>query len=210
MAREASTAVFEEPKFARWLFASAPAAWIWLVVRIYVGYTFLHAGWGKLTGAEGGTWSWSWGMSSESWLRDSGAALKGFIGYTTSPAMTKGPNAANNFGWYRDFLHFVGTNASWMSYVVTFGEILVGIGLIVGCLTGIAAFFGVTLNLAFGLAGVAGVNPALVVLGMLMVLAWRNAGYIGLDYYVLPMLGTPWHRGRMFAHGTPPTMHATA
>jgi thiosulfate dehydrogenase [quinone] large subunit len=35
---------------------------------------------------------------------------------------------------------------------------------------------------------------------VLLVLAWRNAGYYGLDRYVLPALGTPWHRGTAFEH----------
>ena len=26
-------------------------------------------------------------------------------------------------------------------------------------------------------------------------LAWKVAGYYGLDRYVLPLLGTPWHPG---------------
>jgi thiosulfate dehydrogenase (quinone) large subunit len=200
----AETIDIEEPKFAKWLFASTGAAWIWLVVRLYIGYEFLHAGWGKLTGAEGGTWHWAWTFTNASWLRDHGAALNGFVGYVTSPAMVKGPNAANNFGWYQSYLHWVGSNSAFMSYVVTFGEILVGVGLIFGCLTGIAAFFGVMLNVSFGLAGIAGVNPEMVVLGMLLILAWRNAGYIGLDRYVLPALGTPWEKGRVFHHTAAP------
>ena len=31
----------------------------------------------------------------------------------------------------------------------------------------------------------------------LLVLAWRNAGWYGLDRWVLPALGTPWHRGEL-------------
>ena len=55
---------------------------------------------------------------------------------------------------------------------------------------------------AFGLAGVAGVNPIFLVFEMLIVLAWRNAGWIGLDRYVLPMLGTPWRPGKVFNRPT--------
>jgi hypothetical protein len=42
-------------------------------------------------------------------------------------------------------------------------------------------------------------NPVLAILGVLLILAWKNAGYIGLDRYLLPLLGTPWQR----RHGTP-------
>ena len=64
--------------------------------------------------------------------------------------------------------------------------------------TGLAAFFGGMLNMSFGLAGVAGVNPVFFLAAVLLVLAWRNAGYYGLDRWVLPMLGTPWHKGKVF------------
>ena len=29
-------------------------------------------------------------------------------------------------------------------------------------------------------------------LGFLLVLAWKTAGYIGLDRFLMPLLGTPW------------------
>jgi thiosulfate dehydrogenase [quinone] large subunit len=32
----------------------------------------------------------------------------------------------------------------------------------------------------------------MAILGVLLILAWKNAGYIGLDYFLLPLLGTPW------------------
>ena len=28
-----------------------------------------------------------------------------------------------------------------------------------------------------------------------LILGWKVAGYYGLDRYVLPLLGTPWHPG---------------
>jgi thiosulfate dehydrogenase (quinone) large subunit len=32
-----------------------------------------------------------------------------------------------------------------------------------------------------------------------LVLAWRNAGWIGLDRWLLPAVGTPWKGGHLFA-----------
>jgi thiosulfate dehydrogenase [quinone] large subunit len=46
--------------------------------------------------------------------------------------------------------------------------------------------------MAFLLAGTTSTNPVLAMLGMLLVLAWKNAGYVGLDRFLLPLLGTPW------------------
>jgi thiosulfate dehydrogenase [quinone] large subunit len=70
--------------------------------------------------------------------------------------------------------------------------LLVGLGLIVGALTGIAAFFGLFMNLNYLLAGTVSTNPILGILGLFLVLAWRVAGYYGVDRYLLPVLGTPW------------------
>jgi thiosulfate dehydrogenase [quinone] large subunit len=77
------------------------------------------------------------------------------------------------------------------SYVVTFGELACGIGLVIGLFTGIAAF----MNMNYLLAGVASTNPVLLLLELLLILAWRAAGYIALDSTVLPLLGAPWQRG---------------
>ena len=38
----------------------------------------------------------------------------------------------------------------------------------------------------FVLAGALGSNPALIILGALIALAWRNAGWIGLDRWFIP------------------------
>jgi thiosulfate dehydrogenase [quinone] large subunit len=88
--------------------------------------------------------------------------------------------------------------------VVTFGEILVGLGLIFGVLTGIAAFFGVFMNMNFLLAGAVSINPIIGGLALFLVLAWRIAGYYGGDRYLLPLLGTPW-TGRLTRQSKPQT-----
>lgn len=175
---------FEEPRFAKFLFASSAAAWIWLIPRVYLGYEWAQAGWEKLTGDP------SWLTSSE--------PLKGFVGFALQGA-GQGEHSAVNYGWYAAFLRWVGGDgASFMSKAVSLGEFVVGIALILGLFTGIAAFFAGTLSMSFGLAGVAGVNPVFFLLEVLLILAWRNAGYIGLDRFVLPALGTPWQPGTVF------------
>ena len=40
---------FVEPGWARFLFASTTAAWIWLVIRLYMVTVYLPAGWSKMT-----------------------------------------------------------------------------------------------------------------------------------------------------------------
>jgi thiosulfate dehydrogenase (quinone) large subunit len=78
--------------------------------------------------------------------------------------------------------------------VIVFGELAVGLGLLFGAFVGLAATGGLMMNMAFLLAGTTSTNPVLVMLGVLLILAWKNAGYLGLDYFLLPMLGTPWQQ----------------
>ncbi len=93
---------------------------------------------------------------------------------------------------------------TWMGWVITFGEMAVGIGLIIGLLTGFAAFFGAFMNMSFLLAGSASTNPVLFTLAIGLMLAWKVAGYYGVDRYVLPMLGTPWRPGAINGNETRP------
>ena len=101
--------------------------------------------------------------------------------------------------WYRDFLNFLIANESytWFAKLIAFGEVLIGIGLILGFFTGIAAFFGAFMNWNFMMAGSASTNPLLMVLAVGLMMAWKVAGYYGADRWVLPMLGTPWHGGTL-------------
>ncbi len=181
-----------EPPIARFLFADTRMAWLWLIVRIYVGYEWLAAGWDKMTGYSISLGSFGEASKGGPWIFGShdGAAIKGFV--AGALAQTKGANPAVQ-GWYAAFLHtFVLPNAALFAYLITFGEVLVGIALILGLLTGIAAFFGVFMNLNYLLAGTVSTNPILGFLALFLILAWRIGGYYGLDRYVLPLLGTPW------------------
>jgi thiosulfate dehydrogenase [quinone] large subunit len=88
-------------------------------------------------------------------------------------------------GWY-----------TWFAKVIVVGELLVGLGILLGGLVGIAAFFGALLNFSFMLAGTASTNPVLFTLSILLMLAWQVAGYWGLDRFLLPLLGAPWAPGQ--------------
>jgi len=88
---------------------------------------------------------------------------------------------------------------TWFAKVVAYGELLIGVALVLGAFVGIAAFFGGFMNWNFMMAGSASTNPVLFCLAVLLILSWKVAGYYGLDRYLLPALGTPWQPGRVFA-----------
>jgi thiosulfate dehydrogenase [quinone] large subunit len=98
------------------------------------------------------------------------------------------------FDWYRGFIQMMldAQAYTWFAKLVAYGEVLVGIALIVGAFTGIAAFFGGFMNWNFMMAGSASTNPMLFTVAVLLILAWKVSGYIGADYFLLRLIGTPW------------------
>ena len=121
-----------------------------------------------------------------------GNALKGF--WAGAVAIPASGHPAITFDWYRAFLQFM-LNAqayTWFAKLVAYGELLIGIGLILGAFTGFAAFFGGLMNWNFMMAGSASTNPLLFVCAVAIILGWKVAGYIGADYVLLRYLGTPW------------------
>lgn len=189
-----SVTLIPEPPLARFLFADTRMAWVWLVTRLYLGYMWLAAGIEKLSGLNIDVTSGLFGHydAASAWVftSHSGAAISGFV--KGALANTGGDHPAVQ-GWYASFLTtFVRPYPAFWAYVITFGELLVGLGLILGVLTGLAAFFGVFMNMNYVLAGTVSTNPILGFLGLFLILAWRIAGYYGVDRHLLPLLGTPW------------------
>lgn len=201
----------EEPAAARWLFGSSQAAWIWLIARLWLGWEWLQAGWGKVFGGDITIRFWEWGDEQYSltgdancgWIRscadaEPGDSVAGFAAGAIESA--EGPHPDVAYDWYVNFLEWIRDTAHpWFGPLVAIGEVAIGVLLILGLFTGIAAALGAILNFSFVFAGSAGVNPAMILVSILIILAWRNAGYWGLDRWVLPALGTPWQRGSLLS-----------
>jgi len=95
-------------------------------------------------------------------------------------------------------------HAVFWSCAIAYGETLIGLGLIFGLLTGLAAFSGGLLNANYLLAGAVSTNPMLFILATWLVLAWKVAGHVGLDYVALPLLGVPGAGDTLFTGTRPP------
>jgi thiosulfate dehydrogenase [quinone] large subunit len=182
------------PPLATWLFKDTRAAWLWLPLRLYLGWSWLQHGLEKVT--------------NPAWT-DSGQALAGFWGN----AVTTDPKPVITVGWYREFIEaLLGAQAyTWFSDLIVYGEMLVGLALILGAFTGIAAFFGAFMNWNYIMAGSASTNGLLLVIAVGLVVGWKVSGWIGLDRWLLPLLGTPWRPGTLFARpGSTPPLRRTS
>jgi thiosulfate dehydrogenase [quinone] large subunit len=130
-------------------------------LRVYCGWQRLEAGLEKF-GSAAGTGA------------NAGAALTGFVNGALAKTTGDHPDVNDT---YAAFLQaFVLPHTPFWAWVITLGELAVGLGLIVGCLTGIAAFFGGPMNINYLFAGTVSTNSLLLVLATWLVLAWRVAG----------------------------------
>jgi thiosulfate dehydrogenase [quinone] large subunit len=186
---------FSQPGWARYLFDRSASAWFWLVVRLYVGYEWFQAGLHKVEDPV-------WGFG------DGSAILAYWQRAVAVPAAPARP--AITYDWYRAFLQLLIDSGAhtWFGGLVAWGELLVGVALVLGLFTGISAFFGALMNMNFMLAGSASSNPVLFALAVGLMLAWKVAGYWGLDRWVLPLVGTPWHAGDLLVRPHAPARPA--
>jgi len=177
------TRTYSNPPYAKFIFDTTKLSLLWLLARLYIGVIWIEAGIEKVT--------------NPAWTGDSaGAVVTGFVNGALQKTGGAHPDVQ---GWYAAFLeNFVLPNAGIFGHLIAWGEVLVGVALVLGLFTGIAAFFGSFMNLNFLLAGTVSINPVMFPLSILIVLGWKVAGHWGLDRYLLPALGTPWQRGSIF------------
>src|SRR5260221_7306018 len=169
--------VVSNPPAARLLFDDTRFAWVWLVLRVAVGATWIEAASHKL--------------GDPAWMQ-TGEALKKF--WTNAVKIPDTGQPPITFEWYRGFIQSMLDNQwyVWFAKLIAIGELLVGVCLVLGLFVGIAAFFGATMNWNYLMAGSSSVNPILLIGGLLLMFAWKTAGYYGLDRFVVPRLGATW------------------
>ncbi|AFK18444.1 DoxX family membrane protein [Haloferax mediterranei ATCC 33500] len=139
-------------------YSQGATGYVLVLTRLITGYWFLHAGWGKLTGPEA--------FDAGGWLINAtgGSPIHGFLLW------------AGQTPWMLEFTNFM----------IPAGEFLIGLGLLVGALTRLAAFFGGLLMVFFYLGnadwGHGLVNGDLFGLMMFVIVGTLAAGRIyGLD-----------------------------
>jgi thiosulfate dehydrogenase (quinone) large subunit len=163
----------ETPLILKIFFSSYLAIPVWTTVRIYIGWIWLNSSFEKL--------------QSSAWVgQDAGTAISGFLGSSLTKSIGENPSVPH---WYGNLIeNYFLPNATLLSYIIAFGEFFVGLALIIGFLVGASAFFGALMNTNFMLAGAVSINPIMFVFSILLICAWRVAGFWGLDRWILPKL----------------------
>ena len=153
--------------FINFLRENKISAAILTVIRLYLGYAWFTAGFHKIV---------------------DGFDASGYLANAVANPV-KGPDGSMVYGWYVNFLEsFALPNIELFNFLVPWGELLIGLGLLLGCLTTAAMFFGLVMNFSFFLAGTVSHNPTDIFLGFLILTAGYNAGKIGLDRWVVPFI----------------------
>lgn len=169
-----------------WLQTSKIAMWVLTMIRIWVGYKWLTAGWSKLTG---------------------GFDASGFIKGAIAKSAGEHPPVQ---GWWAAFLeHAALPGVKFFNIIVPLGEFLVGLGLILGTFTTFAALMGLVMNFAYLFSGSISTNGQLL-LEFLLILSAANAGKIGLDRWLMPLLKRKFGRQMNVSHHEPLMNNQTA
>jgi len=171
--------VLQDPPVAQFLFSDTRFAPVWLVVRVLLGLGWVSESLNKL--------------GDPGWMQ-TGEALKNFWARAVEVPATGRPPIA--FDWYRNFIQGLLDNGSyvWFAKVVAIGELVVGLALILGLFVGVTAFVGAFMNWNYIMAGSASRNGLYALAAMLLILAWKTAGYYGLDRWILPRIGMTWQK----------------
>ena len=169
----------DDPAGWRLLMGNIFFALVWLPMRFFLGRDWLSHGAEKIV--------------DPAWMNQ-GEALRGFWEQAVVIPETGRPPIA--YDWFRQFLQYMLDNGwyTWFAKLVAWGEVLVGLALLLGALVGLSAFFGTFMNFNYMLAGSSSTNPVLFGLAIFLVLAWKVGGHWGLDRWLLPVLGTRWAR----------------
>ncbi|MCM3539176.1 DoxX family membrane protein [Priestia endophytica] len=136
------------------------------LLRVYIGYTWFMAGLGKITGGQ----------------FDTSGFLQGALAKTTGEQATVQ-------AWWGTFLEHVALpNIEMFNVLIPWGELLVGLGLLLGCFTKTAVFFGMAMNFSYMFSGATSTNPQLVLLSIFILISATNAGRYGVDGVISPLI----------------------
>ena len=161
-----------EWKYSNW------AKILWTILRIYLGYNWVTSGFGKLFGAGADVWVGS----------QAGVAITGFLKGALAKTSGAHPDVQPWYAWFIN--HIALPNAKIFGYMVAWGELLVGIALILGMFTSLALLASLLLNFNYMFAGSVSVNPIYIIEALILLWAGWAAYYWSLDR----LTWNKWHK----------------
>ena len=136
------------------------AALGWTAMRVWLGVMWIQAGSSKL-----------WGAEAAGFLHNNGAGVAGFAAHGT-PA----------YSWWGTFLHgFVVPNAGWIGILIAVAEFTIGVALVAGLFTRIAALGSLALLFTYVMSGTASVCAFYAAIAIVILVMWRTSSWIGAD-----------------------------
>jgi thiosulfate dehydrogenase [quinone] large subunit len=162
------------------------AALVWTAMRVWLGVMWIQAGSAKL-----------WGAEAAAFVHNNGAGVAGFAAHGT-PA----------YSWWGSFLHgFVVPNAGALGVLIAVAEFSIGVALVAGLFTRLAALGSLALLFTYVMSGTASVCAFYALFAIVILVMWRTSSWIGIDGLISgyrqrhPNLLTvrglhlPWERG---------------
>jgi thiosulfate dehydrogenase (quinone) large subunit len=143
-----------------WLKTSKIMAPAWTAMRVWLGVMWIQAGWAKLWGAENGAF-----------LHHNGAGVAGFAAHGKAA-----------YTWWGSFLHsFVVPNSGWIGVLVAVSELVIGLALVAGLFTRVAALGSLALLFTYVMSGTASVCAFYALFAVVILTTWKASSWIGLD-----------------------------
>lgn len=133
-------------------------------LRIYIGFQWLQSGLGKILGPDA---------------------------FTSSSLINGAINDSSHYPWFQSFLTFItdgGQSTAIFDFLMPWTQILIGLALMLGAFTLLAAFVGILMNFSFLLAGAVSINPTFIVIQFVILVGGFNSAMLGLDYLIVPWL----------------------
>ena len=148
------------PRAWEWVKASKTLALGWTAMRVWLGVMWIQAGWAKL-----------WGAENAAFLHHNGAGVNGFATHA-KPAYT----------WWGSFLHsFVVPNSGSIGILVAVSELVIGVALVAGLFTRVAALGSLALLFTYVMSGTASVCAFYALFAIVILTLWKTSSWIGLD-----------------------------
>jgi thiosulfate dehydrogenase [quinone] large subunit len=148
------------PRAMTWVLHSKALSVVWLAMRIWLGIMWIQAGWAKL-----------WGAENSAFLHHNGAGVAGFASHGTS-AYT---------WWHHILTGAVVPNSGAIGIIVAVAEFAIGIALVAGFFTRIAALASLGLLFTYVMSGTASVCAFYALFAIVILVTWQTSSWIGVD-----------------------------